>query len=67
MQDTRTAIALQYTPESGQEAPRIVASGEGYVADEILRIARENDVPLRPGPGPGWGFGDAGCGAAGSA
>ncbi len=50
MQDTRTAIALQYTPESGQAAPRIVASGEGYIADEILRIARENDVPLRSDP-----------------
>jgi len=50
MQDTRTAIALQYAPERGEEAPRIAASGNGYVADEILRIARENDVPLRHDP-----------------
>ena len=50
MQETRTAIALRYAPERGEDAPRIVASGEGYLADEILRIARENDVPLRPDP-----------------
>ena len=49
-QQPQTAIALKYAPERGEEAPRIVASGNGHLADEILRIARENDVPLRSDP-----------------
>ena len=49
MQDPTIAIALRYAPETGA-APKIVAKGEGFVAEEILRIARENDVPLRQDP-----------------
>ena len=49
MQDPTTVIALRYAPETGA-APKIVAKGEGFVAEEILRIARENDVPLRHDP-----------------
>ena len=49
MQDPTTAIALRYTPETGS-TPKIVAKGEGFVAEEILRIARESDVPLRQDP-----------------
>ncbi len=49
MQDPTTAIALRYSPETGT-APKIVAKGEGFVAEEILRIARESDVPLRQDP-----------------
>ncbi len=48
MQDPTTAIALHYAPENG--APKIVAKGEGFLADEILRVARENDIPLRQDP-----------------
>lgn len=50
IQDTRRAIALRYAPERGEDIPRVIASGEGFAADEILRIARENDVPLRLDP-----------------
>jgi len=49
MQDPTTAIALRYSPETGS-APKIVAKGEGFVAEEILQIARENDIPLRQDP-----------------
>ena len=49
MQDPTTAIALRYQPETGA-APEILAKGEGAVAEEILRVARENDVPLRQDP-----------------
>lgn len=49
MQDPATAVALRYRPEAGA-APEIVAKGEGFLAEEILRIARENDVPLRQDP-----------------
>lgn len=38
------AVALKY---DGENAPTITASGEGAIADEIIRIAREHGVPLR--------------------
>ena len=40
------AIALQWMPL--QEAiPKVKASGSGALADEILRIAKENNIPIR--------------------
>jgi len=41
----RTAVAMRYDVES-DKAPLILASGRGAVADEILRIADENKIPL---------------------
>jgi flagellar biosynthesis protein len=41
----RTAIAMRYDVEE-DKAPLILASGRGAVADEILRIAEENKIPL---------------------
>ncbi len=41
----RTAIAVRYDVEL-DKAPLILASGRGAVADEILRIADENKIPL---------------------
>ncbi|PHS26628.1 MAG: flagellar protein FhlB [Methylophaga sp.] len=38
------AIALQY---DGDNAPVVTASGEGDIAQEIIRIAKEHGVPLR--------------------
>lgn len=49
MDEPTTAVALRYAPETGA-APKVVAKGEGFLADEILRVARENDVPLRRDP-----------------
>lgn len=43
-QETLRAIALQY---DGENAPLVTASGEGAIAEEILRIAREHNIPLR--------------------
>lgn len=37
------AIALEY---DGESAPRVTAKGRGALAEEIIAIARENDVPL---------------------
>lgn len=37
------AVSLKY---DGDGAPRVVAKGSGYVADEILKIAKEFDIPL---------------------
>lgn len=40
----RRAVALHY---DGENAPRITAKGEGWLADAILERAREADVPLQ--------------------
>ena len=41
----RTAVAMRYDVES-DKAPLILASGRGAIADEILRVAEENKIPL---------------------
>lgn len=41
----KMAAALQYVPETDQ-APRLIAFGEGDVADSILRVAKDNEIPL---------------------
>lgn len=40
----KTAVALAY--EKGDLAPKILATGKGYVASQIIKEAEENDVPL---------------------
>lgn len=40
---TNAAVALKY---DGEKAPTITATGTHELADEIIRIAREHDVPL---------------------
>ena len=43
----RRASALRY---EGKGAPRVAASGRGYVADRIVAVARENGIPIREDP-----------------
>ena len=40
----RRAVALQYGPDDN--APVIVASGMGYIAEKIVSVAQENGVPV---------------------
>lgn len=47
MRRVRSAVALSY---DGKKAPSISAKGKGEVADRILEIARENDVPIKNDP-----------------
>ncbi|CAI6026296.1 EscU/YscU/HrcU family type III secretion system export apparatus switch protein [Cohnella sp. JJ-181] len=42
----RKAVALKYNPEA-RSAPVVVAKGKGAVADEILKRAAENGVPVQ--------------------
>jgi len=42
--ETLRAVALQY---DGENAPTVTASGEGAIAEEIIRVAREHGIPLR--------------------
>lgn len=41
------AVALQY---DGKTAPKVTAKGAGDIAEQILAIAREHDVPLQDNP-----------------
>lgn len=43
------AAALGYDPEH-DNAPRILAAGEGKIAEKILALARENQIPLHDDP-----------------
>lgn len=47
---TQTAIALRYEPKGGDSAPRVLASGKGAAAEQILRLAQQHDIPLRRDP-----------------
>lgn len=40
----KTAVALEY--EKGDTAPKVIASGRGYIADRIIKTAEENEVPV---------------------
>ena len=42
--EIKHAIALSY--DTDDEAPRIIASGKGLVAEKIIEKATEYDVPL---------------------
>lgn len=41
----KTAAALHYNPQAG-EAPKVVASGSGHLAERIVKAAREAGVPV---------------------
>lgn len=42
----KKAVALRYDHEK-DTAPRIVASGRGALAETIVSVAKENDVPMQ--------------------
>ncbi len=41
----RTAIALEYNPNES-EAPKVVATGKGLIADKIIEEAKSANVPV---------------------
>lgn len=41
---SKTAVALSY--EAGDQAPKILATGKGYVAEKIIEAAKEENVPI---------------------
>ncbi len=40
----KTAVALSYEPD--KEAPVVIASGKGHLADKILERAKQADIPI---------------------
>ncbi len=45
---SKSAAALHY--ETGDEAPRVVAAGHGYIAEKIIAVAREHGVKIHEDP-----------------
>jgi len=45
---SRMAAALRY--QQGKSAPQVVAKGRGFIADEIVRHAREAGIALHESP-----------------
>ena len=43
------AIAIKYDAKKGK-APKIIATGKGLVAEEILKIAEDHHIPLYEDP-----------------
>lgn len=42
------AVSLEY---EGSGAPKVTSKGRGYIAEEIIKTARENDIPIQTDPG----------------
>ena len=52
---TKQAVALEYNP--AEDAPRIIASGTGALAERIIEKAKEADVPKgNPSSNPEMSF-----------
>jgi len=45
MKKLKKAAALSYDPNR-DNAPKVVASGRGYIAEKIIEIAKENGIPM---------------------
>lgn len=46
--DITQAVALYY---DGDNAPRVIAKGDHLLAEQIVAIAQEHDIPLCDNPG----------------
>ena len=44
MERNKIAVALGYEPSD--DAPKIIASGQGHLADKIIEKAKEENIPL---------------------
>lgn len=47
--EIKHATALQYSPET-DAAPKVIATGQGIVAEKIIEKAKEADVPVYQNP-----------------
>ncbi|WP_407932262.1 EscU/YscU/HrcU family type III secretion system export apparatus switch protein [Caproiciproducens galactitolivorans] len=44
--DHNHAAALKYSLDSPHSAPVVVASGSGYIAEKIIEVAQDSNVPV---------------------
>lgn len=40
------AVALRYDTDK-EKAPRVVAKGKGHIAENIIKIAEKNELPIK--------------------
>ena len=45
----KRAVALKYD-QAKSMTPRVVAKGKGHIAEQIMQVARKNDVPFHEDP-----------------
>jgi flagellar biosynthesis protein len=45
----KSAVALKYKPEA-DSVPKVTAKGDGLVAERIIELARENQIPIKEDP-----------------
>ena len=45
-QPPRQAVALRYDPKTDQ-APKLVGKGRGQLAEKIIELARQHNIPVR--------------------
>lgn len=43
-EEKKTAVALEYSP--GDQAPKVIATGRGVLAEKIIDVAKESNVPV---------------------
>ena len=43
-EEKKTAVALEY--EMGEQAPKVIATGQGRIAEKIIDVAKEANVPV---------------------
>lgn len=43
---TKHAVALRYQPQE-DHAPKVTAKGKGFLAEQIIALARQHNVPIR--------------------
>ena len=45
----KKAVALKYDRQK-DDAPRVVAKGQGRVAENIIELAKKHDIPIKDDP-----------------
>jgi flagellar biosynthesis protein FlhB len=55
---THIAIALKYEPTSSHDAPKVIAKGKLKIAEKIIEIAVENEIPVIENKPLAWGLFD---------
>jgi flagellar biosynthesis protein len=49
LQKQKSAIALRYRPHK-EQAPRVIAKGDGKLAEKIIQMAKEHGIPIKNDP-----------------
>ncbi len=42
----KSAVSLQYK-KGNNSAPKVTAKGQGWMAEKIIKMARDNNIPIR--------------------